>query len=91
MRAADLAWRESDFESAIRFFLQAQSYGKAAAGIKKIAMGLCAQGRFSDLAAWIDVLPDAMVSERPLAGILSIDGKAHPRWTEKYPGFYQRL
>jgi LuxR family transcriptional regulator, maltose regulon positive regulatory protein len=63
MRAADLAWNESDFESAIHFFLQAQRYGKAAAGIKKIAMGLCAQGRFADLAGWIGVLPEAMVQE----------------------------
>ena len=63
MRAADLAWNESDFEGAIRFFLKAKSYNKAAAGIKKIAMGLCAQGRFADLAGWIDVLPDAMVQE----------------------------
>jgi hypothetical protein len=43
------------------FFLQAEAFDKAAAGIKKIAMGLSAQGRFADLAGWIDILPDAMV------------------------------
>jgi LuxR family maltose regulon positive regulatory protein len=63
IRAADLAWKETNFEGAIRFFLQAGSYEKAAAGIKKIAMGLCAQGRFADLAGWIGILPDAMVQD----------------------------
>lgn len=62
-RAADLAWEAGDFEGAIRFFLQAEAFEKAAAGMKKIAMGLCARGRFSDLAGWIDILPDAMVHD----------------------------
>jgi hypothetical protein len=61
-RAADLAWDAGNFEGAIRFFLQAEAFDKAAAGIKKIAMGLSAQGRFADLAGWIDILPDAMVA-----------------------------
>jgi LuxR family transcriptional regulator, maltose regulon positive regulatory protein len=63
IRAADLTWNENNFEGAIRFFLQAESYAKAAAGIKKIAMGLCAQGRFGNLAGWIANLPDAMVQD----------------------------
>ncbi|WP_419660195.1 ATP-dependent transcriptional activator MalT [Desulfosarcina variabilis str. Montpellier] len=87
MRAADLAWRESDFESAIRFFLQAQSYGKAAAGIKKIAMGLCAQGRFSDLAAWIDVLPDAMVQNDPWLAFYRLMGKRIRGGRKNIPAF----
>lgn len=61
VRAADLAWEDGHFEGAIRFFLQAQQFEKAAAGIKKIAMGLSAQGRFTDLAGWIDRLPETMV------------------------------
>ncbi len=48
---------------AIRFFLKAEAFDKAAAGIKKIAMGLSAQGRFADLAGWIDILPDALVDQ----------------------------
>jgi LuxR family maltose regulon positive regulatory protein len=60
-RAADLAWDEANYEGAIRFFLQAEHFDKAAAGIKKIAMGLSAQARFADLSGWIGVLPDAMV------------------------------
>ena len=63
MRAADLAWQTEDFEGAIRFFLEAAAYGKAAAGIKKIAMGLSASGRFADLSNWIDRLPPAMVDD----------------------------
>jgi DNA-binding SARP family transcriptional activator len=61
-RAADLAWEAGNFEGAIRFFLQAEAFDKAAAGIKKIAMGLAAQGRFADLAGWIDILPHAMIA-----------------------------
>ena len=61
-RAADLAWDAGNFEEAIRFFLQAEAFDRAAAGIKKIAMGLAAQGRFSDLAGWIDILPHAMIA-----------------------------
>ena len=63
VRAAGLSWGAGNFEEAIRFFLQAESFGKAAAGIKKIAMGLSAQGRFADLAGWIDILPDKMIHE----------------------------
>ena len=63
IKAADLAWKESDFEGAVRFFLLAQSHEKAAAGIKKMAMGLCAQARFADLAGWIERLPDAIVQD----------------------------
>jgi LuxR family maltose regulon positive regulatory protein len=62
-RAADLAWDAGHFEEAIRFFLQAEAFDKAVAGIKKIAMGLSAQGRFADLAGWIDTLPDAMIDD----------------------------
>ncbi|WP_155317861.1 BTAD domain-containing putative transcriptional regulator [Desulfosarcina alkanivorans] len=62
-RAADLAWDAGRFEEAIRFFLQAEAFDKAAAGIKKIAMGLSAQGRFADLAGWIDILPGAMIED----------------------------
>jgi ATP/maltotriose-dependent transcriptional regulator MalT/DNA-binding SARP family transcriptional activator len=62
-RAADLTWDAGNFESAIHFFLQAQAFEKAAAGIKKIAMGLSAQGRFTDLAGWIDMLPDTMIDD----------------------------
>ncbi|MFO7715798.1 hypothetical protein [Desulfosarcina sp.] len=63
IRAADLIWDEGNFEGAIRLFLQAQSFDKAAAGIKKIAMGLSAQGRFADLAGWIDMLPDSLFQD----------------------------
>ena len=62
-RAADVAWDDGDFEGAIRFFIQAESYEKAAAGIKKIAMGLSAQGRFADLVGWIDRLPAGMIDD----------------------------
>ena len=63
VRAADLAWDTGNFEDAIHFFLQAEAFGKAVAGIKKIAMGLSAQGRFTDLAGWIDILPDELVHD----------------------------
>ena len=62
-RAADLAWQAGNYEESIRFFLKAESFDKAAAGIKKIAMGLSAQGRFSDLAGWIEALPNAMLDD----------------------------
>jgi len=61
--AADLAWGAGDYEGAIRFFLEAGMDDKASAGIKKIAMGLCAQGRFADLTGWIDVLPRSMIQD----------------------------
>jgi LuxR family maltose regulon positive regulatory protein len=61
--AADLAWGAGDYEGAIRFFLEAGKYDKASAGIKKIAMGLCAQGRFADLTGWIAVLPRSMIQD----------------------------
>ncbi|BBO77220.1 hypothetical protein DSCW_46370 [Desulfosarcina widdelii] len=63
VRAANLAWDEGNFEEAIRFFLKAGAFDKAAAGIKKIAMGLSAQGRFADLSGWIEILPDRMVDD----------------------------
>ena len=63
VRAADLDWDSGNYEGAIRFFLQAEAFEKAAAGIKKIAMGLSAQGRFADLAGWIDILPDDLIHD----------------------------
>ncbi|WP_319406396.1 BTAD domain-containing putative transcriptional regulator [uncultured Desulfosarcina sp.] len=63
VRAADLDWDSGNYEGAIRFFLQAEVFEKAAAGIKKIAMGLSAQGRFADLAGWIDILPDDLIHD----------------------------
>ncbi|MCB2147151.1 MAG: hypothetical protein KQI81_11805 [Deltaproteobacteria bacterium] len=63
VRAADLDWDSGNYEGAIRFFLQAEAFEKAAAGIKKIAMGLSAQGRFADLAGWIDILPADLVHD----------------------------
>ena len=62
-KAADLTWNRGHFEESIRFFLLAKAFDKAAAGIKRIAMGLSAQGRFSDLAGWIDHLPEQLVDE----------------------------
>ncbi|MGD9309327.1 MAG: BTAD domain-containing putative transcriptional regulator [Desulfosarcina sp.] len=62
-RAADLAWNANNFEGSIQLFLNAKAYEKAAAGIKKIAMGLSVQGRFADLAGWIDRLPEKMIEE----------------------------
>jgi ATP/maltotriose-dependent transcriptional regulator MalT len=61
--AADIAWTNGNYEGAIRFFLQSGNELKAAAGIKKIAMGLCAQGRFADLTAWIGALPKSMIQD----------------------------
>lgn len=87
IQAADLAWSESDFENAIRFFLQAQSYDKAAAGIKKIAMGLCAQGRFSDLTEWIDVLPAAMVQDDAWLAFYRLMGKRIRGGRKNIPAF----
>ncbi len=63
VRAADLAWDTGNVEGAIHFFMQAGAFGKAVAGIKKIAMGLFAQGRFADLVGWIDILPDELVQD----------------------------
>jgi len=63
IRAANLAWDDGYFEEAIRFFLKAGAFEKAAAGIKKIAMGLSAQGRFADLSGWIEILPDRMIDD----------------------------
>lgn len=63
VRAANLAWDDGNFEEAIRFFLKADAFDKAAAGIKKIAMGLSAQGRFADLAGWIGMLPDRIIDD----------------------------
>lgn len=62
-RAADIAWDNGNTEGAIRFFLLAGNFSKAAAGIKKIAMGLCAQGRFGDLTAWVGVLPESTIQD----------------------------
>ena len=62
-KAADLSWAAGDVEGAIRFFLRAEAFDKAAAGIKKIAMGLSAMGRFSDLAAWIARLPRSIIED----------------------------
>jgi LuxR family transcriptional regulator, maltose regulon positive regulatory protein len=63
VRAANLAWDDGNFEEAIRFFLKAGAFEKAAAGIKKIAMGLSAQGRFADLSGWIEILPERMIDD----------------------------
>ncbi len=63
LRAADAAWREGDHKQAVTFFVKAEAYDKAAAGIKKIAMQLSVQGRFADLARWVDILPDAIVKD----------------------------
>jgi ATP/maltotriose-dependent transcriptional regulator MalT/DNA-binding SARP family transcriptional activator len=74
-QAADLAWDSRHFEEAIRFFLKAEAFEKAAAGIKKIAMGLSAQGRFADLAAWIDMLPDPLITDDAWLAFYKIMGR----------------
>lgn len=62
-RAADLLWATGNVDGAIRLFMQAEQFGKAAAGIKKIARELGARGRFADLEAWIERLPREMVDD----------------------------
>ncbi|MBC2709460.1 MAG: hypothetical protein HGJ94_00145 [Desulfosarcina sp.] len=74
-RAANLAWGAGNFEGAIRFFLEAEAFDKAGAGIKKIAMGLSARGRFADLAAWIDMLPDEMIHDDAWLGFYKAVGR----------------
>jgi ATP/maltotriose-dependent transcriptional regulator MalT/DNA-binding SARP family transcriptional activator len=61
-KAGDLYWEAERIEEAIGFYLRAESYGRAAAGICKIAMDLIVRGRFSDLAQWIQRLPKDMIA-----------------------------
>jgi len=65
VKTANLYWKRDRFEEAIQYFLKAGAYEKAAGGIKKIGMDLAIRGRFSDLARFIQALPQEMISDDP--------------------------
>lgn len=64
-QAGELFWEAGELERSVDFFLRAGKTERAVDGIMKTAMDLTVRGRFTDLAKWIDALPEQRVSKDP--------------------------
>ncbi len=64
-RAGALFMAQKDWTAAIRFFLKAGEFEKAASAMEIIGSELLRREQFSVLGAWIDALPRELVQEKP--------------------------
>lgn len=64
-RAGEILWNAGELEQSVDFFLRASRIERAVDGIMKTAMDLTVRGRFTELAKWIDALPEKRVSKDP--------------------------
>ncbi len=65
IRAGDLFDKRNDLESAVKFYLKANAYPRAAAVIERIGMQLVKMNRMAELKSWLAAIPDAVVQENP--------------------------
>ena len=63
--AAEVLQRIGNHEEAIRHYLQARAYAKAAEAIQQVAEATFQAGRWKTLAGWIDSLPDEITCSSP--------------------------
>lgn len=63
--AAAFYWEKGHIETAIRYYLKAEAYAEAAAGIKKIGTDLAICGRYADLTRFVYALPPQMIRRDP--------------------------
>ncbi len=64
-RAGDFYSKEDRLEEAIKFYLQAKQYEKAASIIEKIGSSLIGQGRSGILCSYIEKIPKSLIAQRP--------------------------
>jgi LuxR family maltose regulon positive regulatory protein len=64
-RAAGFYIKEGRLEDALKFYLQAEEYKKAASIIEKIGTGLIGQGRSGILSSYIEQIPKSVKVKRP--------------------------
>ena len=65
VQAGDHYRNKQGYETAVRYFLQAKSFERAAEGIKKLGVDLVITGRLTDLANMIDAIPQQQVETDP--------------------------
>jgi ATP/maltotriose-dependent transcriptional regulator MalT/DNA-binding SARP family transcriptional activator len=64
-QVGEIFWEDGELEKSVDFFLRAGKTERAVDGIIQTAMDLTVRGRFTDLAKWIDALPEQRVSKDP--------------------------
>lgn len=64
-QVGEIFWEAGELEKSVDFFLRAGKTERAVDGIIQTAMDLTVRGRFTDLAKWIDALPEKRVSKDP--------------------------
>ncbi len=65
-RAGDFYAKEERLEEAIKFYLQAKEYERAASIIEKIGFSLVEQGRSGTLCSYVEKIPKSLIVRRPL-------------------------
>ncbi len=64
-QAALLSERREDLETAVRYYLRARSYGKAASAMERVGLELARLGKTAELAQWLGALPKDLVENNP--------------------------
>jgi ATP/maltotriose-dependent transcriptional regulator MalT/DNA-binding SARP family transcriptional activator len=65
LRAGLLLEERGEIETAIRYYIEAKEYDRAAEAIEKVGVNLIKTGRTDELLLWIKPLPQEMVQKRP--------------------------
>ncbi len=60
-RAASLSESREDLETAVRYYLRAMTFDKAAAAVEKVGLELVRMGKTGELAQWLAALPPDLV------------------------------
>ncbi|MBW1996666.1 MAG: hypothetical protein JRJ29_01740 [Deltaproteobacteria bacterium] len=61
LKAAVLHEERGELEESVKYYLQAQAYSSAASVIERIGMRLLKEGRGSDLARWLEPIPEDLI------------------------------
>ncbi len=65
IQAGKVCERRNDFETAIKFYLKAKEYPKAASAIERVGKKLVQMNRMADLSRWLHALPGTLIEENP--------------------------
>ncbi|MEA3435397.1 MAG: BTAD domain-containing putative transcriptional regulator [Thermodesulfobacteriota bacterium] len=65
VKAGAVYEQRGELEDALKYYLEARAYDKAAYIIEQIGMNLVQMGRTADLALWLQIFPKNLVQENP--------------------------
>jgi len=65
LKTGNLFKKRGDLENAIKYFLEAKAYPQAIPLMEQLGMDLLRKGRKSDLASWMDILPEDLIQKNP--------------------------